>query len=152
MDGMNESVPINVLEYRVNLIYVNRTIRHRLAQLLPFAQIPFECFWMDVVTFGSDVVVDGVCQRDGISPLEGDVQLVCHIQFGVVVIKEDRFDVKVTNVDLHHRRGVRFNRSRHTVVRDWSDVAYYDILPKPTHPIWVAPTRVIYRFLRLSIQ
>jgi hypothetical protein len=82
MDGTNEFVQIdNLLKNHIDLIDVNRTIRYRLTQLLPFTQIPFERFGMDIVAFGFDVVVNGVCQRDRVGPLERDRQLVCHLQF-----------------------------------------------------------------------
>lgn len=90
-DGIHEFVQINnLLKNRVDLIDMNRTIRHRLTQFLPFTQIPFERFGMDVVAFGFDVVVNGVCQGNSIGSLEGDRQLVRHLQF--VPLRSKRID------------------------------------------------------------
>ena len=80
MVGINEFVQIeNVLKDRFNLIDVNRTIRRRLAQRLPFTQVPFERIGVDVTIFGSDVVVNRFGQRDNIGFLEGNGQLVRHL-------------------------------------------------------------------------
>jgi len=91
-DGINEFVQINnLLKDGVDLIDVNRTIHHRLTQFLPFAQIPFERFGVDIVTFGFDVVVNGVCQGDGIGSLEWNRHLVRrHLRF--VLLGSKRID------------------------------------------------------------
>jgi hypothetical protein len=59
---------------------VNRTVRHRFTQLLPFIQVPFKRIGMDIVVFGTDVTIDGVRQGDSIGSLEGDGQLVRHLE------------------------------------------------------------------------
>jgi hypothetical protein len=64
---------------RLNLVDVNRTVRHRFTQLLPFIQVPFKRFGMDIVVFGTDVTIDGIRQGDSIGSLEGDGQLVRHL-------------------------------------------------------------------------
>ena len=77
--GINKSMQIeNLLKDCFNLIDVNRTIRRRLTQRLPFTQVPFERIGMDVAIFGSDVVVNRFGQRENIGFLEGDGQLVRH--------------------------------------------------------------------------
>jgi hypothetical protein len=63
----------------LNLVDVNRTVRHRFTQLFPFIQVPFKRFGMDIVVFGTDVAIDGVRQGDSIGSLEGDRQLVRHL-------------------------------------------------------------------------
>jgi hypothetical protein len=63
----------------LDLVDVNRTVYRRFAQFFPSTEVPFERFGMGVVNFGSDVAVDGVCQRDGVRSLEGDRQLVRHL-------------------------------------------------------------------------
>jgi len=71
--GINKSVQIeNLLKDCFNLIDVNRTIRRRLTQCLPFTQVPFERIGMDVAILGSDVVVNRFGQGDNIGFLEGN--------------------------------------------------------------------------------
>ena len=65
---------------RLNLVDVNRIARHRFTQLLPSIQVPFKRFGMDIVIFGTDVAVDGVRQGDRVGSLEGDGQLVRHLE------------------------------------------------------------------------
>jgi hypothetical protein len=78
--GINGIVQINDShEESLNLINVNRTIRHRFTQLLPFIQVPLKRFGMDIVIFGTDVAINGVRQRDGIGSLERDGQLIRHV-------------------------------------------------------------------------
>ncbi len=78
--GVDEIVLINDSHKdRLNLINVNRRVRHRFTQLLPFIQVPFKRFGMNTVVLGTDVAVYGVCQRDSIGSLEGDGQLVRHL-------------------------------------------------------------------------
>lgn len=80
MVGINEFMQIeSLLKDYFNLIDVNRTIRRRLTQRLPFAQVPFERIGMDVAIFGSDVVVNRFGQGDNIGFLEGNGQLVRHL-------------------------------------------------------------------------
>jgi hypothetical protein len=75
--GISEMIRIDDLhEHLLDLIYVNRTCCHSLAELLPSIDVPFERVRMDIVMFGSDVSVDCIPQRDGIGPLERDRQLV----------------------------------------------------------------------------
>jgi hypothetical protein len=78
--GIDENVLINNSHKdRLNLVDVNRTVRHRFTQLLPFIQVPFKRLGMDIVVFGTDVVIDGVRQGDSIGSLEGDGQVVRHM-------------------------------------------------------------------------
>jgi len=91
MVGINEFVQIeNVLKDRFNLIDVNRTIRRRLTQRLPFTQVPFECIGMDVAIFGSDVVVNRFGQRDNIGFFEGNGQLVRHLRSSEFLLSETK--------------------------------------------------------------
>ena len=77
--GINKSVQIeNLLKDCFNLIDVNRTIRRRLTQRLPFTQVPFERIGMDVAILGLDMVVNRFGQGDNIGFLEGNGQLVRH--------------------------------------------------------------------------
>jgi hypothetical protein len=77
--GINGIVQINNSHKEgLNLINVNRTVRHRFTQLLPFIQVPLKRFGMDIVIFGTDVAVNSVRQRDSISSLERDGQLIRH--------------------------------------------------------------------------
>jgi len=68
----------NLRKYCLHLIDVNRTICHRLTQLLPFIQVPFECFGMGIVIFGLDVAVNSVGQGDSIGSFERNRQLIRH--------------------------------------------------------------------------
>jgi hypothetical protein len=78
--GIDENVLINNSHKdRLNLVDVNRTVRHRFTQLLPSVQVPFKRFGMGIVVFGTDVTIDGVRQGDRIGSFEGDGQLVCHL-------------------------------------------------------------------------
>ena len=78
--GIDGIVQINDLHKdRLNLVNVNRTVRHHFTKLLPFIQVPFKRFWMNIVIFGTDVAVNGVGQGDSIGSLEGDGQLVRHL-------------------------------------------------------------------------
>ena len=70
---------IDLHKDRLHSVNVNRTIRHRFTQLLPFIQVPLKRFGMDIVDFGTDVAVYGVRQGDGIGSLEGNGQLVRHL-------------------------------------------------------------------------
>ena len=81
---MTQGIDGNVLinnshKDRLNLVDVNRIVRHRFTQFLPSIQVPFKRFGMGIVTFGTDVAIDGVRQRDRIGSLEGDGQLVRHL-------------------------------------------------------------------------
>jgi hypothetical protein len=78
--GIDRIVQINDShEDGLNLINVNRTVRHRFTQLLPFIQVPLKRFGMDIVIFGTKVAVNGVRQRDSIGSLERDGQLIRHM-------------------------------------------------------------------------
>ena len=79
-EGMDGNVLIsNSHKDRLNLVDMNRTVRHRFTQLFPFIQVPFKRFRMDIVVFGTDVAIDGVRQGDSIGSLERDGQLVRHM-------------------------------------------------------------------------
>jgi hypothetical protein len=80
--GIDENVLINNSHKdRLNLVDVNRTVRHRFTQLLPSVQVPFKRFGpgMGIVVFGTDVTIGCVRQGDRIGSFEGDGQLVCHM-------------------------------------------------------------------------